>query len=97
MENSFSKQWFVREVGSVSHLYNLDSLKTQLVRVGVEPDSYSLGEAAYGMYCIAANSEGDWETFTLERSQKYDLKVWASEEDACLAYLGRIAWMEWGR
>jgi hypothetical protein len=79
----------------MSYLFNVKKLETRMARAGVDMSLYSIGSYGEGMFCISTNSDGEWETFTGERSQKFDLKVWPNEEDACLAYFGRIAWNDW--
>lgn len=80
---------------AMSYFINIDKLTTRLARAHVDPRLVSVGSYAEGCYCIAQNENGVWETFIGERSEKSELKVWNSEEDACMAFLGYLAWTEW--
>jgi len=83
-----------REIG-VNSSYNVRFLQARLERAQVNSDLYNIGGYAEGCYCIAVSHSGVWETYVGERGEKTDSRVYPTEADACIAFLGLMAWTEW--
>ncbi|RKR73939.1 hypothetical protein [Frondihabitans australicus] len=79
----------------VSYAYNIDKLQIRRESGHVNSDLVNIGSYAEGCLCIVHTSDGRWETFIGQRSEKDELHVWDTEEDACIYFLGRVAWREW--
>jgi hypothetical protein len=75
--------------------YNIEWLKAKLERLHISHEMYWIGSFREERQCILQAEDGMWETFQGERGQKYELKRWDSEDDACIYTLGRIACTEW--
>lgn len=79
----------------MSYLFNIQKLDLRLKEVHVSPDLYEIGGYAEGCLCLEQREDGRWETYFGQRSEKDELHLWESEDDACFWFFGRLAWTEW--
>ena len=64
---------------------NITELKYELIRRGIDPDSYQIDSGVTGAnecYCLAATATG-WEVYYFEKGQKTSLEIYGDESAAC--------------
>jgi hypothetical protein len=69
---------------------NVAQLEHALQQAGIDPEAYWIGEYRDDYTCIMQTEDGMWETFSGERGQKYDLRRWDNEGDACVFFIGML-------
>lgn len=79
---------------SMNLLLNIDGLRRKLEKLKIDPRAYSIGSPGDEMLCLEVSDEGQWSTYYGERGNKFELKFWESESDACIYMLGRIVLLE---
>jgi hypothetical protein len=68
---------------------NLSELASRLERLEIHPDAYSIGigvPEADETYCVVQEN-GVWRIYYAERGQRGGLHEYASEDEACNAFL----------
>ncbi|WP_443946585.1 hypothetical protein ACJVDH_05600 [Pedobacter sp. AW1-32] len=76
---------------------NIETLKSTLDLLNVNPKDYSLDGTLLPMRTILLYSKNKWLTFEYdERGKEHDVKEFANENDACQDILDRLLYLiEW--
>ncbi|MHA3023187.1 hypothetical protein ACXPWS_23355 [Mycobacterium sp. BMJ-28] len=73
---------------------NLTELAKVLATIGIAPEVLALGGHADYSWCVEQSRDGAWEIYWYERGNKNNLVRLATESDACIQLLGRLAYSQ---
>ena len=73
----------------MGYLLDIESLKEILNNMRAPESYYNIGSYKEGALCIVSEN-GNWIVFEGERGQRYNLKTFDNECDACLYFMEKM-------